>query len=98
MLQSFVCFTGHVVDYQQPLFFRSPSSVKQKENDRAKLETRRLSPRPQFSRGHVFFASRSTDCEKIGAARSLDMWQQRVTGSKSQHFTHSGECLFDNGA
>ena len=27
--------------------------------------------RPQFSRGHFFSASRSTDREKIGAARSL---------------------------
>ena len=32
----------------------------------------KMTPRlPQFSRGHFFFASRSTDCEKIGAAPSL---------------------------
>ena len=40
------------LDYEQPLFFRSLSSMKQNKKERAKI-------------GDV------TDCEKIGAARSL---------------------------
>ena len=55
------------LDYEQPLFFRSPSSVKQKKKERAKTgdegsgsEARKnvvlrfRSPRPQFSRALFF--------------------------------------------
>ena len=86
-----------VVDYEQPLFFRCPSSVKQKKMSARKLGTRRAeakrenmrvphffalrfrSPRPQFSRALFFFCFTldSTDCEKIGAARSLDCCNDR---------------------
>ena len=35
------CNNNVVLDYEQPLFFRSPSSVKQKKKERAKIGTRR---------------------------------------------------------
>ena len=55
-----------------PIFSQSVECEAKKKSAR-KLGMRlcfRL-PRPQFSRALFFFASRSTDCEKIGAARSL---------------------------
>ena len=59
------------LDYEQPLFFRSPSSVKQKKKkERAKIGD-------EASGNEFFFASRSTDCEKIGAARSLGCFSLR---------------------
>ena len=61
-----------------PIFSQSVEREAKRKSARKLGKRRELrgerfrSPRPQFSRALFFcFASRSTDCEKIGAARSL---------------------------
>ena len=49
----FTPFTGkYELDYEQPLFFRSPSSVKQKKKNARKLGTRRAEAKREKMRDY----------------------------------------------